>query len=573
MARVGPLQAPSPAAGDFGLRPQDLHGAYQLPSGGPATQTVALVDAYHDLNAEADLAAYGQAFGLGECTAANGCFAQVNQNGEAGNPPFPRTNAELEAARSGTLTERERASSAEGWALEISLDIEVARAVCQNCRILLVEANSPGYEDLEKAEQAAITLGANEISNSWGGPEEGETPALESASPFNHPGAVITASAGDSGYLGWAAESPLERGYAEFPASSPHVVAVGGTRLSLAPGSAWSGESVWNGNGAGGGGCSVEFTAQPWQQGVADWSGVGCGQRRAVADVSADADPYTGFAVHDSSALCEAKYEEGGTKHVLHWCTLGGTSLSSPLIASVFALAGGAAGVRYPARTLYENQARSPASLHDVTSGSNGECAKAYDPKTGISSCTPAEEAQSSCSSSLICLAGAGYDGPSGVGTPNGIAAFLPTGEAEEKARAQAPSGPVAPAQAVGPPAGAASAPPVAPPPRAGVVRISRLGLTLNAIIALNRGRARASQLTFAFEINLPAHVHATLAKRVKVHRGARWRALRGTLAFSAKTGFNVKRLPGRGILSPGLYRLTISPDHGPARSLLFHVG
>jgi hypothetical protein len=272
-----------------------------------------------------------------------------------------------------------------------------------------VESNAPSYEDLERAERSAATLGAGEISNSWAGPEEGETPELESASPFNHPGIVITAAAGDDGYLNWDA----------------HVVAVGGTRLSLGAGSAWAGETVWNGYYATGGGCSVVFTAQPWQQSLSDWSGVGCGAKRAVADVAADADPYTGVAVHDTSPECEYRYEEAKVKHVLYWCTIGGTSVASPLIASVFALAGGANGAPYPAKTLYEKERKSPGSLHDITVGSNGECSKPF-LEDGLSACTPAEEAERSCASKAICLAGTGYDGPSGVGTPDGIVAFEP---------------------------------------------------------------------------------------------------------------------------------------------------
>ncbi len=424
MVRAAPVAARSPAAGDYGLRPQDLHSAYDLPDSAAGAQTVALVDAYNDPTAETDLKAYDEEFGLPECTSGDGCFRQVNQNGEAGNPPFPETTKELETARKGSRAKREEAAEATGWALEISLDIEVAHATCQSCDIVLLEASGPSYEDLERAEQSAATLGAGEISNSWAGPEEGETPELESASPFNHPGLVITAAAGDDGYLNWDAASSLERGYVNFPASSPHVVAVGGTRLSLGTGSAWAGEMVWNGDHATGGGCSVVFTAQPWQQSVSDWSGVGCATKRAVADVAADADPYTGVAVHDTSPECEYRYEEAGVKHVAYWCTIGGTSLSTPLIASAFALAGGANGVEYPAETLYENALKSPGSLHDVTVGSNGECAEPF-LEDGLSACTSAEEA-ASCASKAICLAGTGYDGPTGVGTPDGIAAFKP---------------------------------------------------------------------------------------------------------------------------------------------------
>jgi hypothetical protein len=419
-----PLAAPSPGAGAFGLRPQDLHAAYDLPASVSSAQTVALVDAYNDPNAEADLKAYDEEFALPACTAGSGCFRQVNQNGETGSLPFPKTTKELESARKGTRAQREEAEEATGWGLEISLDIEVAHATCESCEVLLVEAGVPSYEDLETAERSAAALGAGEVSNSWAGPEVGETPELESASPFDHKGIVITAAAGDEGYLDWGAEAASERGYVGFPASSPHVVAVGGTRLSLGAGSAWAGETVWNGDGATGGGCSVVFTAQPWQQSVSDWSGVGCGTKRAVADVSADADPYTGVAVHDTSPECEYRYEEAKVKHVLYWCTIGGTSVSSPLIASVFALAGGASKVEYPAKTLYENEAKSPGVLHDVTTGSNGECTKPFT-ETGLSGCTSMEESKS-CASKAICLAGAGYDGPTGVGTPDGIAAFKP---------------------------------------------------------------------------------------------------------------------------------------------------
>src|ERR1035441_7340541 len=211
--RSAPLTAPSPGAGAFGLRPQDLHTAYGLPMSASSTQTVALVDAYNDPTAEADLKAYDEEFALPACTAGNGCFRQVNQNGEAGNLPFPKTTKELETARKGSRSAREEAEEATGWDLEISLDIEVAHATCESCEILLVESSAPSYEDLERAEKSAATLGAGEISNSWAGPEVGETPELESASPFNHKGIVITAAAGDEGYLDWDAEEASERGY------------------------------------------------------------------------------------------------------------------------------------------------------------------------------------------------------------------------------------------------------------------------------------------------------------------------------------------------------------------------
>jgi hypothetical protein len=430
----GTSAVPSVAAGDFGVTPQDLHSAYQLPTSASGTQTIALVDAYNDPNAEADLATYSKELGLPGCTATGGCFEKVNQDGETGNPPFPKTTKELEGALKSPGAKRREAEEAIGWGLEISLDIETAHGVCESCHILLVEANSPSFENLETAEDTAARLGANEISDSWAGPECGEGFCVEDSSAFNHPGIVIAAAAGDDGYLNWL-EEPRSRS-ANFPASSPQVVSVGGTRLGLGASGEWAGETVWNdggeregvkdGYGATGGGCSTQFAAPPWQQGVSDWSAVGCADRRAVADISADSDPYTGLAVFYSSPECESAYEEGNTIDLVHWCTIGGTSLATPLIASTFALAGGAHGVEYPAETLYEGASRSPKSLNDVTEGSNGECLSPFDEQTGLQSCTPAQDASTSCASAAICMSRTGYDGPTGLGTPDGIAAFTP---------------------------------------------------------------------------------------------------------------------------------------------------
>jgi subtilase family serine protease len=295
------------------LSPQRLHSAYALPTTAPSVQTIAIVDAYNDLNAEADLRVYDKEFGLPECPESNKCLGKVNQNGETGNLPFPESEASRVTKEAVCKTAIEpvageackEVEEADGWAGEISLDIEVAHAVCQNCHIVLVEVNSSSFLDLEEGEKTAARLGATEISNSWGGPECSEglsgLECFPDSPAFDQQGIVITAAAGDNGYLDWAAESPSERDFADYPASSPHVVAVGGTRLNLTAAGAWKEETVWNGNGAGGGGCSTVLTAAPWQQEVTDWSSVGCGEHRAVADVSADADPYTGVAIYDST--------------------------------------------------------------------------------------------------------------------------------------------------------------------------------------------------------------------------------------------------------------------------------
>jgi hypothetical protein len=639
ITRSQPIVAAKASEGAFGLRPQDLHSIYQLPTNTTvaSTQTIALVDAYNDLNAEADLKAYDEEFGLPECTGANKCFEQVNQKGqnaETGELPFPASNEAREVEETTCETGNgaakkkacEEVEEAVGWGEEMSLDIEVSHATCQYCKIVLVEANSASFEDLDEAEKAAAALGATEISNSWGGPEQGVTAREDNASPFNDPGTVITASAGDDGYLDWDAEKESERGFADYPASSPHVVAVGGTRLRgpLGLGDTWAGETVWNGDGAGGGGCSETLAAAPWQQSAADWESVGCGEHRAVADVSADADPYTGLAVYDSSFECE--YEEDHEVHVVHWCTIGGTSLASPLIASVFALAGGAGVVEYPAETLYENEIEDPGALHDIVSGSNGECKNPFDteegPELGTSGCTVAEEAKQ-CSEKAICVAGPGYDGPTGVGTPDGIAAFEPLSEEvrlkneekrhaekqlreekqheeerqreekkqeeeakkkeEEEAAAKNPGGgsttgtsttstdSVSPANdapggsftGMTTPSIAAGAP---------TIKLTAFALTPSALIALNRVRPKVFDVSFTFTLSAAAHVHASIAKRLRARGGEQWALMSGSVTFAATEGRNRRHLTSRNGLAPGSYRLTLTPQHGSARSITFRV-
>jgi Subtilase family len=608
ITRSRPIVAAKASEGAFGLRPQDLHSIYQLPTTVASTQTIALVDAYNDLSAEADLKVYDKEFGLSECTAANKCFEQLNQNGKSGKLPFPASNVEREkeeaTCETATGKVKEEAckevEEADGWSEEISLDIEVSHATCQSCKIMLVEAESASFPALEEAEKTAAGLGATEISNSWGGPEQGETPALDEASPFNHPGTVITAAAGDDGYLDWGAEHEEERGFADYPASSPHVVAVGGTRLlgPLGPEGTWAGETVWNGDGAGGSGCSVELAAPIWQQSTSDWESVGCGEHRAVADVSADADPYTGVAMYDSSAKCE--YE---THIVSHWCTIGGTSLASPLIASVFALAGGAGGVEYPAETLYEHETEDPTTLHDVLSGSNGKCAEPFNEEEGLSGCAVLQEA-ANCSDEAICLAREGYDGPSGIGTPNGITAFKPVSEEvkrknEEKRRAEKQlreekkkeeeaaknpgggsttgtstisTGSISLANGA---SGGSFTGTTTPSIDAGapIIKLSAFALTPSALLTLHRVRPKVSSVGFAFTISAAARVRASIAKRVRVRGREQWVFVPGSVTFAAAKGSNRRHLTSRDGLTPGSYRLTLTPQHGSARSIVFQIG
>jgi hypothetical protein len=571
-ARARP-SVPSPKTGELGLRPLDLHTVYGLPTSPATTQTIAIVDAYNDPTAEADLKTYSEEFSLPLCTKANGCFSQVSQ--KSGAPlPFPKTTAELEALEASPSEEaKEEAEEVAGWGVEISLDIESAHATCQTCHIVLVEANTPATEDLAAAELRAEALGANVISNSWGAAEQGIEPASDLHAPFNDPGIVITASAGDDGFRNWAAAHASERNITQYPAASPHVVAVGGTRLApLGLGGSWQGESVWNGSGAGGGGCSVLFTAPAWQQQAADWSAVGCATKRSVADVAADADPYSGVAIFDSDApgaLCQTEYAEGKTTHVLeHWCTYGGTSLASPIVASVFALAGGANGVSQPAETLYANERTAPALFHDVTAGSNGKCAS-FNHKTGVSNCTAAEEAAASCGGALACLAAPGYDGPTGVGTPSGVLGFVP-GQHEAPGPEATPStGGGGTERTVTPPAAPTAPAGPAPTP---AVKLTALALTAPALTALSRHRATLHSLAFAFVINVPSKVRVTLMRRVRVHGRTRWVTVRRAATVSAVAGRNVRRLSGSARLVRGAYRLTLTPASGAARSIAFTI-
>ena len=551
------------------LTPQNVLSAYSLSAVPPAAtqQTLALVDAENDPTVEHDLSVFDEKFALPACTTKNGCFTKVEMQG--GSP------------LSGPATEP-------GWAQEIATDVEVAHGVCQSCRILLVEAHSDSYADLEAAEHEAESRGATEISNSWGGSEVGKTTTQEHSGPFNHPGTVITASSGDHGYLSReASENSVE-----YPASSPHVVAVGGTRLTLGSGGAWASEKVWNGDGASGGGCSTIFEAPAWQQSVAGFAAVGCAGKRAVADVSADADPYTGVAVYDSTPVKEGSTERSG------WVTMGGTSVASPIIAATFALAGGAgkeAGgetVNYPAQTLYGNLASAPGSLHDVVSGSNGKCGKAFT-GSGESGCSIAEE-DAACSPKLICLATSGYDGPSGVGTPDGIAAFEPPGSEGKGSGSGSPGGGEESKGAIrgtsgetpGPQSGGESVAPVSETVEldnatsasssgrsgAAVAVLSRLSLTHNATLALRRNRPLASQLGFAFTIGASARVRVTLAKFVRVQGRARWQLLGDSLTITATRGRNGRRLRAHNPLGAGRYRLTLTPAHAGPRSLSFQV-
>ncbi len=331
--------------GSYG--PAAFRGAYGVSGISASTRTVAIVDAYDDPTVLNDLDTYSNNFGiprLNRCavstgTAASPCIQKVDQNGGTSYPAYDS-----------------------GWALEIALDVESVHALCQNCNILLVEATSPTYYDLiVAADQQAYLMGANVVSNSWGGSDNSGETFYDTY--YNHPGVAYVFSTGDSGYG------------VEYPAASPNVTAVGGTTLLVNSDYSYNSETAWSGAGSG---CSG-YEAKPSFQ-----HDTGCPTHRTVADVSADADPNTGAAVYINGS----------------WYQVGGTSLAAPLVAAVFALAGGV-GTTLGNSLPYANLSYG-VNLRDVTSGSNGSCGGSY-----------------------LCTAMAGYDGPTGLGSPLGSAAFI----------------------------------------------------------------------------------------------------------------------------------------------------
>lgn len=321
-------------AAPSGLTPANLVSAYKIPTPAKkaAVATIGIVDAQDDPSVEADLAVYRQRFGLPACTTANGCFRKVNQEGVEGSYP----------------------SSDPDWAGEIALDVEMASAACPSCKILLVEAKSQSTTSLGTAVNEAVKLGATVVSNSFGWPEAAAD-AGDDTKYWHHPGVALFASSGDSGYG------------VSYPSTGQYVIGVGGTSLTKSSSARGWAEKAWS---DGGSGCSAKTSKPSWQ------TDPSC-KKKMVADLSAIADPDTGVAVYDS-------FGSGG------WTVFGGTSVSSPLVAGIFAAAGKG---DVEASAIWEHA----ADFTDITSGTNGSCTTGY-----------------------YCKAAKGYDGPTGWGTPLG---------------------------------------------------------------------------------------------------------------------------------------------------------
>jgi hypothetical protein len=411
-----------------GYTPAQLAKAYRYdPSVNRSTFTVGIVDWFDDPKVRTDLNTFDHHYGLHRETSVS--FRKVNENGAA---------APLPAHQGG-------ASSP-----EIALDVQAVRGVCHTCRILLVEAANPTNRDIAKAENTAVRLGAQVVTNSFGGPERPTGSTLHKA--FNHPGVVITASTGDDGWGDFDLPKGARGTPASFPSTDPHVVAVGGTDLVLNGNGSIASEQIWNENppassaqfaGAAGGGCSNRYRAADWQSHNLGYRNAGCHGKRLAADISALADPMHGYDIQDTD-------QDGVGRKVHGWLTIGGTSLSSPVIAAMFALKGGSGGAAYPASTLYTNRTHRRGSLFDVHHGGNSycgglataTCSNRASGLLGLQSDNPngsgrgpvdcsfprgGQDVSSAPPRSRECNAARGYDGPSGVGAPRGLGAFRPT--------------------------------------------------------------------------------------------------------------------------------------------------
>ena len=357
-AQLGLWPRPGPAVRVCGAVPQD----YARCQAWIRTDIAGLVRegtpggyAPSDLQTAYNLTPYSASNGSGETVAIVDAFDDPNAasdlsvyRAEYGLSPCTKSN--------GCFTKKKYASTTNvGWAEEESLDVDMVSAICPNCKILLVEAASNSTSALSTAEKYA-TAHAKYVSNSWSG-DEG-TKRFDG--DYNVSGVAITAATGDYGY----------NSTAQWPAILPTVIGVGGTSLtSISPRS----ETAWSGAGSG---CSKVYAKPSFQSGIT----TGC-SGRAQADSSAVANPNTGVAVYDS-------FHQSG------WLIFGGTSVATPVTASVFALAGKTSS--NDPNNLYSHA----SDLNDVTSGSNGSCG------------------------APLCTAGAGWDGPTGLGTPNGIGAF-----------------------------------------------------------------------------------------------------------------------------------------------------
>lgn len=314
-AATHPLATPS------GLGPGDLRSAYGLPANGGSGVTVAIIDAYDDPNAAADMAAYRSEFGLTPCTVVSGCFTKVGQTGST--TSLPPADA--------------------GWAEEESADLDMVSATAPAAHILLVEANSASEANLGTAVNEAVALGARSVDLPFGASESSSDTSYDS-SYYNHPGVVESAPAGDSGFG------------LEYPGASRYVTSVGGTLLTKSS----TAKRGWTESADQGGGCSMYESKPSWQNDTF------CGAKRTAVDVAAVGDANDGLAVYDTY---------GGDTG---WEVFAGTSLTAGIITGVYADAGVPSAGSSPASFPYAH----PTAMYDITTGPGA--GTGYDEPTGV---------------------------------------------------------------------------------------------------------------------------------------------------------------------------------------------
>jgi MYXO-CTERM domain-containing protein len=357
------------------MAPKDVLAAYSLPSSAKADGKIVALIELPSVKGMTDVNAYRRQFGIPELPACPvdgsgvpkpggvACFARVGEDGTTGSVSM---------------------TDCAGWSGETGLDMDMVSAACPDCSIVLVEAANTN--DLDQMNRIAATVvGAAAASNSWGGPETG----TDDASAYDNPGILTFAASGDSGYLN--EQLGFQNG-PSFPASAPAVVAVGGTTLQVSAGH--YSEAVWNdgarqmvyyGGGslsAGGSGCSGEFSRPTWQSGAGLTFGA-CGKRASV-DLSAAAQ-FNPSAMGGGIAAYAA--DTNG------WNAVQGTSAASPLVAAIMVRLGLAGKDNH---ALFYGHTD---DFNDVTSGTNDSLGLCND---------------------VMCTAGKGWDGPTGLGTPNG---------------------------------------------------------------------------------------------------------------------------------------------------------
>jgi subtilase family serine protease len=318
-----------------GMSPQQFRGFYGTLASGDGAGTIALVGAYHYPTALADFNTFSTQFGLPTETSSN-ALASTNKVFQIvyANGSQPKTNG--------------------GWAQESALDIEWSHAMAPGAKIVLVEAGSNSFTDLMKAVDTARTLGVRQISMSWGGREFSGESTYDSHFPDGN-GIVYFAASGDTG------------GATIYPSVSPRVVAVGGTHVDTNASGGLTGETGWSGSG---GGVSL-YEPKPAYQNVLTGA-----SKRAVPDISADADPNTGVAVYDSTAY----------RGWSGWMVFGGTSASSPAMAGMVNLVGSRASWGATAELNLIYSQLGSTNYRDITSGTAGSfsCAPGWDYVTGV---------------------------------------------------------------------------------------------------------------------------------------------------------------------------------------------